>query len=203
VGSPLDDADSYYVFTAWLRASSLFLPVWLLGAVRQLEATRRRLADEAVVGERVRIDGELRSTVGAALDGIAARGQRALVLAENDGDGSPPAALEHEVATLVDEARRALTEARQLIIGYRQPSLAAELASASALLAAAGVATTIEWPPGGPPPAVPAGPEVRAALREATTAALHDDGARSCVIAVAWRDGDPQLDVRLGAEVDG
>jgi two-component system sensor histidine kinase DesK len=191
VDSPLPDASSYYVFTAWLRASSLLLPVWLLGAVRRLDAARRSLADEAVVAERLRIDGELRATVGAALDAIATRGQRAVGMIERpDGAGAVADRdeLEREVGALVDGSRRALAQARQLINGYQQPSLAAELASASALLAAAGIATTIEWPSEGVPPAVAAGPDVRAALRAATTTVLHDEGVEECRIRVL-RDG--------------
>jgi hypothetical protein len=207
VDSPLPDASSYYVFTVWWRASSLFLPVWLLGAVRQLEATRRTLADDAVVGERIRIDRQLRATVVAALDAIATRGQRAVALVE-PGDGPAEVGglgagsredLEGEVRALVDGSRRALAEARQLISGYQQPSLAAELESASALLGAAGIATRVDLPPGGLPPAATVGPAVRAALRTATTAVLHDDGVRSCVIAVTWQDGQAQLDVRSEA----
>ena len=202
VDSPLPDASSYYVFTVWLRASSLFLPVWLLGAVRRLDATRRSLADEAVVAERLRIDGELRATVGAALDAIATRGQRAGELIEliEWGDGDEPAdqRLQDEVGALVDGSRRALAQARQLINGYQQPSLAAELASASALLTAAGIATTIEWPPEGVPPTAAAGPALRDALRTATTAALHDDGVDACRIRVTRHDGEVRLEVVAG-----
>jgi hypothetical protein len=201
VDSPLPDAGSYYVFTVWWRATSLFLPVWLLGAVRRLQATRRTLADEAVVGERLRIDGELRATVGAALDDIAGRGRRAVALIE-DGEGDSGAELEDQVRALVDGSRRALAQARQLVNGYQQPTLAAELASASALLAAAGITTTVDWPDGGLPPGVVAGPDVRAALRTATTAVLHDERARSCVITVRDEDGRVRLDARPVAVTD-
>jgi hypothetical protein len=208
VDSPLPDATTYYVFAVWWRASALFVPVWLLGAVRQLQATRRSLADEAVVRERLRIDGELRSTVGTALEAIATRGQRAVALiedGENGGDGAGGAGvLEDEVRELVDGSRRALAQARQLINGYRQPALAAEVASAAALLTAAGIATRVELPPGGLPPAATADPAVRATLRAATAGVLHDDRARSCVIRVTWNGGRARLDVRSpGADPAG
>jgi signal transduction histidine kinase len=194
VDSPLPDAGSYYVFTVWLRSSSLILPVWLLGAVRRLDATRRSLADEAVVAERLRIDGELRATVGRALDAIATRGRRAVGLVEQRSDGDL-GELEAELRALVDGSRQALAQVRQLINGYQQPSLAAELASASALLAAAGITTTVEWPVGWPadgvPSAAPAGPEVRRALRAATTAVLRDDAVDACRIRVTRHDHEP------------
>jgi two-component system, NarL family, sensor histidine kinase DesK len=37
VNSPEGDALSYFPFTVWWRATALFVPIWLLGAVRQLE----------------------------------------------------------------------------------------------------------------------------------------------------------------------
>jgi hypothetical protein len=74
VDSPIPSAPSYYVFSVWWRASALFVPLWLLGTVRQLEAARRALAEDAVVRERLRIDREVRRTVGAALGSIAAGG---------------------------------------------------------------------------------------------------------------------------------
>jgi len=197
VDSPLPDAGSYYVFTVWLRSSSLFLPVWLLGAVRRLDAARRSLADEAVVAERLRIDGELRATVGGALDAIATRGQRAVGLIERRDAGDVGAELEHEVRALVDGSRRALAQARQLINGDQQPSLAAELASASALLTAAGISTSVEWPPVGLPPTAVAGPEVREALRAATTAVLTGDTVDACRIRVTG-DGEVRLDTVTG-----
>jgi hypothetical protein len=59
------------------------------------------LAEEAVVRERLRIDGELRRTVGAALETIAATASRA--------DGQLSAA-EAELGVLVDRSRRTLAE---------------------------------------------------------------------------------------------
>lgn len=48
--------------------------VALVAAVRRLEEVRRELADQALLQERLRIDEELRRTVGAALEDLAARG---------------------------------------------------------------------------------------------------------------------------------
>jgi two-component system, NarL family, sensor histidine kinase DesK len=194
VNSPVTAAPAYYVHTVWWRASALFLPIWLLGAIRQLEATRRSLAEDAVVAERVRIDGDLRSTVGTALDSIAARGQQASALIDG---GAGAEALAGEVRQLADGSRRALSEARQLLTGYQQPSLADEVATAAWLLTAAGVDTRVELPPEGAT-APTADPAVRAALRTATARVLHDDTARACVMRVTRRNGqlDVEVDVR-------
>jgi two-component system sensor histidine kinase DesK len=193
VDSPIPDPATYYVFAVWWRATALFVPMWLLGSIRRLEAARRSLADEAVVRERLRIDGELRRTVGAALDSIAARGERAAALTapgrpgEDPGPGAGEGALSAEVRALAEGSRRALADARQLVNGYRRPSLAAELESAVSLLAAAGIDTRIRVPDGGLPP--DAGPAARSALRVATADVLHDDAASSCVIDVRYDDG--------------
>lgn len=207
--SPIGGAPSYYVVTVWWRAASLFVPIWMLGSIRQLQAIRRSLAEEAVVRERLRIDRELYTTVGAALDAIAARGQRALALAEArgasagaaDGDGEAGADTDTdgrtaaaEVQELVDGSRRALAEARQLVNRYRQPTLAAELETAAVLLRAAGIETRLELP--GQDLPRPADEAVRSALRTATADVLDDGGIRACVIAVTGEDGQLQVEVR-------
>jgi two-component system, NarL family, sensor histidine kinase DesK len=182
---PLPDAAAYYVFTVWWRASALFVPIWLLGAVRQLQVTRRLLAADAVVRERVRLDDELRRTIGAALDSIVARGERAVARTE------PQAS---ELRELVNDSRRAMAESRRIIGGYQRPTLAAELETAATLLTVAGIRTRIERPAEGLPDT--ADPAVRATLRTATAAVLHDDTARSCVIAVTWSDGSVHVELR-------
>ena len=53
-------------------------------------------------------------------------------------------------------ARRALREVREAVAGYRQPTLAAELAGARQMLAAAGIACRIEDQAGTLPVAVDA-----------------------------------------------
>jgi hypothetical protein len=195
VDDGLPAAQAYYVFTVWWRASALFVPIWLLGAIRQLESARRALAAEAVVHERVQIDDELRRTVGPELDAIAARGERVVALVAADAGPGGPAGLDDGQATaaselraLVDGSRRALAEARQLVNGYQHGTLTAELERAATLLTAAGIATRVELPDRPLPPT--ADESVRTALRAATTRVLQDDAARACVIRVVEDCGD-------------
>jgi len=191
--SPVTDAASYYVFAVWWRASALFVPIWLLAAIRQLEETRRSLANDAVVGERLRIEAELRRTVGAALDVIAARGDRALAQWDAGGTGS---AREHrggvtdladEMHELVNGSRAALAQARQLISGYRPGTLAAEVDRAASLLTAAGIATRVELI--GHELTATADPAVRSALHSGTADLLSRPSAGACVIRLTSRDG--------------
>jgi two-component system sensor histidine kinase DesK len=189
---PLPDAASYYTITVIWRASSVFVPVWLIGAARQLDAARRTLAEEAVVRERLRIDGELRRTLGTALDAIAARGRRASALVDSDPD-----ALAGELQALVDGSRRTLAEARQLVTGYQRSSLRAELDGAVGLLDAAGIEARLVLPPDDLPDTVD--DDLRTRLRADTARLLRDATARSATIVVTRRDGRVELELRRDA----
>jgi len=169
----------------------VFVLVWLVGATRRLEYARLLLAEEALTRERQRIDGELRCTLGAALEAIAASGQRASALA-----GVDRAALEDELRALVEGSRRALAQARRTIRGYQRPSLRAELDTAAALLTAAGISTRLEVPRGELPDTVD--DDARAALRTAVADLLRDDAARRCSIVVTRQDGRVRLELRGG-----
>lgn len=186
--SSLTDAATYYTLTVLWRSSVVFVPVWLLGTVRQLDAARQALARDAVLRERLTIDGELRRTLGIALAGIAARGERAGSLVERS-------AVDDALHDLVARSRHTLAEARQLIRSYHRPSLRAELSTAAALLTAAGIQTRVVLPPDG---RFDAAPDFRDRIRAATAALLRDGSARPCVLSVG---ADGQLDVTRGAEL--
>ncbi len=108
------------VSVAW-RSISLFVPVWLVVATRQLAAARRDLADEAVVRERLRIDQHLRTSVGAALGGILKRADRARQTASSD-----PTASGRELQAMVNDSRSALSEVRRLVAAYQEGSSKSE-----------------------------------------------------------------------------
>jgi two-component system sensor histidine kinase DesK len=174
------------------RGASVFVLVWLTGAARRLQEARLMLAEQAITRERLRIDEDLRRTVGAALEAIVATGQRVSMLAARH-----PAMVEvaeGELRILAERSRRALTQARQTVSGYQRLSLRAELDSAAALLAAAGIRTRLVLPGGGLPESGEAAP--RAALRAAVARLLHDGVARDCSIVVTRRDGQVWLELR-------
>jgi two-component system, NarL family, sensor histidine kinase DesK len=180
---------AFYTVSVIWRGAAVFVLVWLVGATRRLEQARQLLAEQALARERRRIDGELRRTLGAALEAIAARGRQASLLATE-----PAPTLDDELRALVEGSRRALVQARRTIRGYQQPSLRAELDSAAALLTAAGIKTRVELPRGGLPDTVEAAP--RAALRAAVATLLRDDAARRCSIVVTRQDGRVRLELR-------
>ncbi len=102
----------YFPVTLLWRTSAVFVPLWLLQALRQLQTARRELAADAVLQERVRVADRLRATVGAALDAITACGQRSAALAAADPGLAAP-----EVAALARLSRRTLADARQELRG--------------------------------------------------------------------------------------
>jgi signal transduction histidine kinase len=180
-------AESYYVLTVAWRSAAVFVPLWLIGTIVQLQAVRRSLAEDAVVGERLRIDDDLRSTVGSALHTIVAQAERAGTLIGHDRE-----ALASELQTLVDGSRQALSQTRQMVTEYQGTSLPIELNTAAGLLTAAGIETRVELPTECPDTF---DSELRASLRAATAELLGDSATRSCVIRVTSVGEQVRLEV--------
>jgi hypothetical protein len=106
---------AYYTASVIWQGASLFVLVRLVGAARRLHAARLALAAEAVARERLRMDAELRRTLGTALAAILASGERAGRLA-----GTDPAAAREALGSLVDGARAALAQARRMVSRYQE-----------------------------------------------------------------------------------
>jgi two-component system, NarL family, sensor histidine kinase DesK len=178
------------------QGASLFVLVWLLGATRRLQAARLALAEEAVAQERLRLDGELHRTLGAALETIVATGQQAAGLVRRD-----PAAAASALETLVERSRATLAEARRVVTSYQEVSLRAELDTAATLLLAGGVQTRLVLPPGDLPEKVDTAS--RSALQTAVTRLLRDGSVRHCTITVTQREGRVRLALRSGTSSHG
>jgi two-component system sensor histidine kinase DesK len=97
---------------------------------------------------------------------------------------SDPQRAAREISELEAVARRSLAEVRQAVTGYRQPSLAAELAAARRMLASAGIDCRVDAPGSYDLP-----PEVDALLawtvREGSTNIVRHSSARHAGITVA------------------
>ena len=144
----------------------------------KLNEARAELARTAVAEERLRISRDLHDLLGHSLSLIALKSELAGRMIESD----PPRAA-REIAELEAVARRSLAEVRQAVTGYRQPSLAAELAAARRMLASAGIDCRV-----GAPGSYDLPPEVDALLawtvREAGTNIVRHSGARYARITV-------------------
>ena len=169
------------------RALAPYTMIRLIGLVRRLHAARASLAAKAVAQERLRVDEELRRTVGAGLADIASAGRTAAADVQ-DADR-----LEPGLRALVAHSRRTLSEARRLVTGFQRASLRSELDTAATLLCAGGIDATV----GHVPDPLPddANEQLRESLRSTTTQLLRDPDLRTCVLAVRHDGGRVVLDV--------
>jgi len=131
----------------------------------------------AVVAERERIGRDLHDILGHSLTAIAVKAGLARRLLERDA-----AAAAVEIADVERLAREALADVRATASGYREVSLAGELAVAAAVLQAAGIRAEL-------PRAVdavnPAAREVFGyVIREAVTNVVRHSGASSCTVTL-------------------
>jgi two-component system sensor histidine kinase DesK len=165
------------------------LVIWLARVAARLRAGQRELADSVVIAERVRIDDELRASLGVELERLIAAGEHAAQAAAGD-----PAAAERELRALTEVSRRALARTRRMVSQYQAATVRSELSTAMALLTAAGVGVRSDVP----------GAVLGRALdsrrlvgfRSGLTAVLHDDTASACVITADGSDGDVRLEIR-------
>ena len=144
----------------------------------ELAAARAAVARLAVAGERERFARDLHDLLGHSLSVIALKAELAGRLLPHQ----PQEAADH-VAELEGVARDALAEVREAVSGYRQPTLAGELAGARMALEAAGIATQVRAPEAELPADVEA--VLAWAVREGTTNVIRHSGARHCTIALA------------------
>ncbi|GGS71194.1 two-component sensor histidine kinase [Planobispora rosea] len=156
--------------------------------VDQLYSARLALAAAAVAEERLRIAAELSDGLGRGLVMIAEGGRRALAEPEHTAE---------ILGQVAGTARRALAEARTAASGYRAMSLAPEITTARAMLAAAGVTAHVRV--GHAEPLGPAGALLAAVLREAVTEVVRRGTATTCEIETDTSEGG----VRLRVSNDG
>src|SRR5664279_1059856 len=169
---------------SWELALTLFaltaFMVGFAGNVRlniKLRETQEQLAVAAVVAERERIGRDLHDILGHSLTAIAVKAGLARRLLERD-----PTAAGVEIADVERLAREALADVRATASGYREVSLAGELAVAAAVLQAANIRAVL-------PQAVdavnPAAREVFGyVIREAVTNVVRHSGAHACTVTL-------------------
>ena len=146
-----------------------------------------------------RIARDLHDTLGHSLSVIALKSELAGRLVDDD-----PARAKAEMADVERVARESLSAVRETIGGFRQPTLAAELAGARSALAAAGIDGRVEPAPEGIPAPVDA--VLGWAVREGVTNIVRHARAGSAEIRVELSEAtagvDIRNDVRPGAAVD-
>jgi len=181
----------YFVLVVSFRTAAVFVLVWLVGAIRRLEAARRALAVQAVEQERLRIDDQLNRALGSTLREIIAVGAELAPLAERDPD-----ATRRGLDALVGRSRAALADTRRIAAGFRHTSVRAELDTVLSLLRAAGVRSRLVVASGELPETMD--PTCRRDLYRALGDVLGDAGARSCVLTVRMHDGAARFELSTG-----
>ncbi len=188
-------AGVYLTFAITWRATTQFVPLRLMAVIRALDLAGRELESRAVVQARVRIDAELREGVATALENIVARGEAARRTTELDTVGATA-----ELRELVSDSRRALTNARRVVAGYRGSSVRAELDAAAALLEASGARVRIDVADG---VALDSPDEhARRSIRAAIARALRDEPNASYHVQVG-RGRSGAVEVVVASSADG
>lgn len=184
----------------WLMAWRLSLPVMgvglgLIGAARlvatnrELRAAREEIARLAVAEERLRFARDLHDLLGYSLSTITLKNELAQRFVRRDPDRA-----ERELGDAIALARGTLREMREAVGGYRQPTLAIELAGARELLTAAGIDCRCDETAEALPAAVES--VLAWAVREGATNVVRHSRALHCSVRVAIHDGVARVDVR-------
>ncbi|MGI5397985.1 sensor histidine kinase [Streptomyces sp. CA-135486] len=166
--------------TGWM-AFTARASMWVLAVMWELREARDVQARLAVAEERLRFGRDLHDVLGRNLAVIALKSELAVQLARRER----PEAVDQmtEVQRIAQESHR---EVRDVVRGYREADLRVEVEGARGVLAAAGIACTVEWGEAELPG------DVQSALgwvvREATTNVLRHGDARRCTISVRTAD---------------
>lgn len=148
----------------------------------KLQLAQEEIEQLAKVAERERIARDLHDVLGHTLSVIVLKSELAGRLFERD-----PQRARQEIGEVEQVSRKALSEVREAIRGYRSEGLAAEIERAHRTLDAAGVVLTCESKP---PSLSPAEETVLAlAVREAVTNIVRHAQASECRISFANENG--------------
>jgi two-component system sensor histidine kinase DesK len=163
--------------TIILVSLAMFAFFGLMQANRELSSARSEVARLAAESERSRIARDLHDLLGHSLTTITIKAGLARRLSATDAHRAAV-----EIAEVEDIARRSLADVRAAVSGYREVSLAGELATAGEVLRAAGIAATL-------PRSVEHIDGERQALfgwvvREGVTNVVRHARATSCTISV-------------------
>jgi signal transduction histidine kinase len=115
----------YLSYSVVFRCSILFALIWLVAAAHQLAISRSALADEAVEGERRRVESEVRESLERHMQTLAPAASRARAAVAYPDVEVPLAALRDTVAL----SREALVDLRTIIAEARRTPADADAAS--------------------------------------------------------------------------
>ena len=161
----------------------------------QLNQARAELADMAVAQERERFARDLHDLLGHSLSVITLKAELAGRMLAGGASEAVTAVDQAaiEIRELEQVARTALSEVREAVSGYHQPTLEGELAGARMALSAAGIQADVQQT------RVPLDPPVEAvlawAVREGATNVIRHSGARHCILRITASLTDAGVEV--------
>lgn len=175
-----DEIGLAVVYFPFLGVGIMASTLWMMQVLKDLRRAKMTEAALQVAEERLRFSQELHDTLGQHLAAISLKVQLAQALAQR-GD----ARLTEELEALGVLASRSSADMRQVVRGYRQINLAAELQGARQLFEAAGIRMTVH----GVSTDVPENFRELAAwlLREATTNILRHSSATAATVDLSAR----------------
>jgi two-component system, NarL family, sensor histidine kinase DesK len=187
------------VFSAIVGGTNLFTSQ-RMRAMAKLRMAHEEIEQLAKMAERERIARDLHDVLGHTLSVIVLKSELAGRLFERD-----PLRAAAEITDVEMISRKALTEVREAIRGYRAEGLAAEIKRAQGTLDAAGVTLVCEEKPPALNPAVES--VVSLVVREAVTNIVRHAQASQCSMIFSAENGSASLmiqdDGRGGVRMDG
>jgi two-component system, NarL family, sensor histidine kinase DesK len=135
IGASFDDVTPVAIPVV---AIVMFAVLQVLRGNQALAEARAELAQLAAENERIRIARDLHDLLGHSLTTITVKAGLARRLGESD-----PARAVSQIAEVEDLCRQALTDVRSAVSGYRDVTLAGELARGRELLRASGIAADL------------------------------------------------------------
>ncbi len=155
---------------------------WSFITNRELRIARRELARLAITEERLRFARDLHDLLGHTLSLITLKSELAGRLV-----ATAPERAQVELTGIERAARQALRDVRAAVAGYRETTLAGEIAATRELLAAAGIACSIQGEDIQAPPQIEAA--LAWAMREGCANTVRHSRAHSCAITLSASDG--------------
>jgi two-component system, NarL family, sensor histidine kinase DesK len=203
-----------YTFFGWLTHDDpsdyliVLLPVLLVGVammgfrmqidlMRELSQAREIVAKMAANEERLRLARDMHDLTGQSLSMITLKSDLAAKRLSRLPESPEIAAIHSELADIARVSRQTLHDIREVVSGYRRPTLAIELLTARTALEAAGIAVDDD-----PELITRSGTfdaEAEGALawclREAVANVIRHSGARNCTIRLTGHHDELSLEI--------
>ncbi len=169
---------------------SMIIVSRLVVTVRELRAAREEISRLAIAEERLRFARDLHDILGHSLSQITLKSELAGRLLP---DAPETRRVKKEIQDIEAVARKSLSEVREAVAGYRQPTLEGELEGAREILEAAGISWRIEDKSGVLPAATDA--VLAWAVREGVTNIIRHSRATRCEIRLTQNNGEVHAEI--------